>query len=764
LNPNVIAKFPFVAVWLAVGLAGAMVTDARMCVAADVAAQNAWGRDARIQVDAAAKPDRGTLARENRGEQAGAPETNNRVRIGHLIDVPVPLDHAASQALLSKLLVLSDAVNDGNRLTVVLRFADDIESGEATSFEDALRVARAITQPELRNLRIVSWIQGELNGHALLPMLASDTLLISATGVIGDASIGESSVDETIVLSYQSIAQRRGVFPPSVVAAIVDPSAELARVTKVGGEQVFASGDELAQLRDSGEVLSEDVWSAATSPMRLQGRQLRQARIAAGLVESVEQAAELLDLAELNSVDDLNDGTVAKGVLLEIVGSISGNRTRRWQSNLNATLESSDINTWIVSIDSNGGDLGESASLAARFAEAEPPLQRVAGFVRNEARGDAALIALGCRPLLIHPEARIGGQGADAISPADVESYDELIQQIGRTTKRPAALIRGLLDPDLVVYRYTHRKTGRVRYATEADLIADAVDAEAEQAAWQRGDAIDLSAGLSAAEAIQLGLADGEAATVGDVARRVGLPDVPPTVEDRKIVRFVERLGRNHGLAFFLLFIGFITLSAEANAPGLSVPGFISLVCFALYFWMKFLAGTAEWLELILFGLGLACIAIEVFVVPGFGIFGVGGLAMTVLGVVLMSQTFVIPQNAYQLGELTRGLWIALGGALGMIGGFIAIRMLFPHVPLLSGLAMEAPDAAAVDAAERLADYSDLQAAVGEATTPLRPSGKARFGDRIVQVVSDGAALSSGDRVRVIEVHGTRIVVEAVEK
>ena len=699
-------------------------------------------------------------------EAVAAANVENDFKIGHLIEVPVPLDHSASVQLLFALSTLSDSAVDGERITVVLHYADGTESGEATDFEDALRVARAITQPEMRNLRIVSWIEGELRGHSLLTVLASDTLLVSPTGVIADASAGSAGVDETVVLSYQSIAQRRGLFPPPIVSAIVDPSLELARVWKVGGEQVFASGKELEKLRDSGNVLREDVWSAPTTPIRLSGRQLREARIAAGLVESSEQAAELLDLADLTVVDNSTAEGQARGVLLEIVGSIAGNRSRRWQSNLNATLESGEVNTWVVSVDSIGGDLGESASLASWFASPEPPLRRVAGFVRNEARGDAALIALACRPLLIHPDARIGGQGADAFSASDVDGYYELIEQMARTTKRPAALIRGLLDPRLVIFRYTNRKTGRVRYATEADMSAgegDDAGGDAEADNWDRGEKVDLSAGLSAAEAVGLGLADGEAASVADVARRVGLPDVPPTVEDRKIVRFVERLGGNHGLAFLLLFIGFITLSAEANAPGLSVPGFISLVCFSLYFWMKFLAGTAEWLELILFGLGLACIAIEVFVVPGFGVFGVGGLAMTVLGVVLMSQTFVIPQNAYQLGELTRGLWIALGGALGMIGGFIAIRLLFPHVPVLSGLAMEAPDAAAVDMAERLADYSDLVGVSGEATTPLRPSGKARFGDQIVQVVSDGAALSAGERVRVTEVHGTRIVVEAVE-
>ena len=233
-------------------------------------------------------------------------------------------------------------------------------------------------------------------------------------------------------------------------------------------------------------------------------------------------------------------------------------------------------------------------------------------------------------------------------------------------------------------------------------------------------------------------------------------------MSDRGIVRFVEKLGRSQSLAFLLLFVGFVSLSAEANAPGMSVPGFLAMVCFGLFFWIKFLAGTAEWLELMLFGLGLMCIAIEIFVIPGFGVFGIGGLAMTLLGIVLMSQTFVIPQNTYQIDILARGIWISLGGAFGLIGGFIAMRLLFPHIPFFKGLVMEAPNAAAVAEAEKLGDYAHLAGQTGTATTPLMPSGKVRFGDEVVQVVSDGTAVAKDEAVRVIEVKGTRVVVEAV--
>jgi membrane-bound serine protease (ClpP class) len=682
---------------------------------------------------------------------------------GILIDVPVPLTEAAASRLVNQLQAIGESVASEGRQTIVLRHGVDSSGGSETGFESALRLARAMSSPELRRLKLVCWVQGELDGHSVLPILASDVLVMGPQGAIGDASAGESSMDETIALSYQAIAERRAVFPPAVVTALVDPGAELAMVDNVAGGQMLVAGDELRELRDAGDVLREEVWSPAGVPLRLDANRLRSARIAAQVIGAMEPLSELLGLASLEplSVREV-EGEVA-GVLLEVIGSISSNRSRRWQSNLAATLESGETNTWLVAIDSHGGSLSDSATLAGWFAPPTPPLRTVAGVIRGEARGDAALLAMACKPLLMTPGSTLGGAGSDAIDGRAIAAQEELIAQVARETRRPEALIRGLLNRDLVVYRYTNRRTGRVRYATENEIARDAEDPELERDRWERGERIELADGLSVAEAVELGLADGSTDSLESAARRVGFAEVPPEVSDRTLVRFVERIGRSQSLAFFLLFLGFVMLSSEASAPGVGIPGFISLLCFACFFWIKFLAGTAEWLEMLAFALGLLCIGIELFVVPGVGIFGIGGVALTMLGVVLMSQTFVIPRNVYQLEVLTRGIWVALGSAAGLIVGVALIRVMLPHVPLFRGLVMESPDAAMTDTKERLADFMHLIGREGVTTTPLRPSGKARFDEQIVGVVSDGTAIGAGEPVRVLEVYGNRIVVERME-
>lgn len=711
---------------------------------------------------------------------------------GYVIAIPSPLETRDVEQILSQLARLSQSVraiaaeesNQDRRVSVVLHFADferdrrtpiapgdrgDRRAADAasrpstTSLEDALKLARAISGTDLKRIRPVAWVEAPVRGSEVLLVLACESILISPNGSIGDATFGETSGDETTALIFESIAKRRGLLPPEIVAGMVNPGETVARVRLSDGTSQLVLSEALEGLRSGGTIVEENILSPPGDPLLLTADQLRGFRAATAIVNSQGEVADRLGLARLRreSVDAIGE---AIGILLRINGPIQNDRVRRWLSNLAATTEAGETNTWLVEVDSPGGDLAGSASLAATLADPDTSIRSVAGYVSREARGDAALVALACRPLAMHTDATLGGSGAEAMTPEQVASQRELIAFVAGLTGRSEALIRGLLDPELTVYRYINRRTGRIRYAVPSEMTREiAAEQTGGRSDWQREERIELADGLSAHRAIELGLADEAVDDLKTVASGVGLSTVPVQLADRGLVRWVERIGRNDGMAFGLLLLGFMLLSAEASAPGLGVPGFLAALCFAFFFWIKFLAGTAEWAELLAFGLGLAFIAIEIFVLPGLGIFGIGGLALTVLGVVLMSQTFVIPANSYQANQLARGIWMAIGGMGGLVIGFLIARAFLPKAAMMAGLAMDAPTAD-LDRLERTADYDHLAGKTGTTSTRLRPSGKAMFGDEVVAVVSDGAAIDPGQSVRVIQVHGNRIVVEAVDE
>ncbi len=728
------------------------------------------------------------------GAQSADPATGATVAAdGYLIEIPSPLTPRDIEQILGQLNRLSQAVrkapassgaNADRRVSVVLHFGDPERSrnlpaernirgarsgGDAfaressTSLEDSLKLARAISGADLKRIRPVAWVDTPVRGSEVLLVLACESIFAAPDGSIGDATFGETSSDETTTLIFQSIAKRRGLLPPEIIAGLVNPDETVARVRLTDGSTQLVLSEALEKLRSEGTIVEEDILSPPGETLTLSADQLRQFRAATAIVNSEGDVADRLGLKKLRRESTDASGE-AIGVLMRINGAIRSDRVQRWLSNLAATTEGGETNTWLVEINSPGGDLSGSASLAATLADPGTSIRTVGGYVSREARGDAALIALACRPLAMHTDATIGGSGADAMTSEQVAAQRELIDFVASLTGRSETLIRGLLDPELTVYRYVNRRTGRIRYAVPLE-IAGEIDAEKTggRSDWKRDERIELSEGLSANRAIELGLADDSVESLKAFASDVGLASVPAQLSDRGLVRWVERMGSHDGLAFVLLLIGFMMLSTEASAPGLGLPGFIAVMCFALFFWIKFLAGTAEWAELLAFGLGLAFLAIEIFVLPGFGIFGLGGLVLTALGVVLMSQTFVIPRNSYQANQLAQGVWMAIGGMGGLVVGFLVVRAFLPQAAAVSGLAMESP-AADLDRLERVAHYDHLNGKTGVASTRLRPSGKAKFGDQVVGVVSDGAAIDPGQNVRVIQVHGNRIVVEAVDE
>ncbi len=693
---------------------------------------------------------------------------DDSAKTGYLLDVPLPITSQSSDTLVATLKALGEKSSQaGRRQIVLLRFgqsdAPPALDGRGTEFESSLRLARAIGSPELRSLRVVAFVAGPVRGHAVLSVLACDQLVVTPAAELGDASIDESEFDETIGLLYESLAARRGVFPPPLVKAMLDPDQELSRVKRVDGTEVFVGKPQLETLREEGQVLQEEQVSSPGQTVLLSGNALRQSRLASHQVTSVREAADVLDVAQMVEPNAVQKVDVSAGVLVEITGIISSGRIRRLEANLAAPKNDQSGDAWLIALDSPGGSLSDSLRLASTLSVADEEGRIAAGWVENEALGDSVLIAAACRPLLVADDARLGGPGAQSLASEEVRQLREAIEQIAGAAGRPAALLEGLLDPQLDVFRYTDAKTGRVRYASEDRIARETEQRPDQEERWQKGARIDLSEGISGAEAVELGLADGLATSLEEVSRSIGLEATPRRLSDRPVIRAVEWLGNRPFLPLLLLMIGFMTFSMEISAPGLGIPGFISLICFMLFFWMSFLAGTAEWLEVMVFALGVICILIEIFVVPGVGVFGIGGLLLLIGGVVLTSQTFVIPSNPYQYARMSESLWTVIVACGSLVAGVLLLRFLLPNTKLFGHLHLATPDAAVVNQREQMVDFLHLVGQTGLAVTPLRPAGKARFGDEIYGVISEGSAISEGEAVRVLEVFGNRIVVQADE-
>jgi membrane-bound serine protease (ClpP class) len=189
-----------------------------------------------------------------------------------------------------------------------------------------------------------------------------------------------------------------------------------------------------------------------------------------------------------------------------------------------------------------------------------------------------------------------------------------------------------------------------------------------------------------------------------------------------------------------------------------------------LFFWSRFLGGTAEWLEFLLFAAGVIFLLVELFVLPGFGIAGLAGVLLIVSSLILASQSFLVPRSTQQFNALINSFLQVFGAAIAAIVGCALIVRHFGKIPLLNRIALEPPAPAAVaplgpQHAATNTEGGPLQIGDrGTARSTLRPAGQCRFGTRKVDVVADGAFIDAGTEVEIVDISSNRIMVCAVHE
>jgi membrane-bound serine protease (ClpP class) len=226
-----------------------------------------------------------------------------------------------------------------------------------------------------------------------------------------------------------------------------------------------------------------------------------------------------------------------------------------------------------------------------------------------------------------------------------------------------------------------------------------------------------------------------------------------------------------------LVMLALLGVYIEFSTPGFGLPGLVAVICFAIMLGSRYLVGMANWVEILLLFVGLLLLLVEIFVLPGFGIAGILGI-----GCLLAGLFGILVRNAPD--ELpwpdTVGDWQSLSSgvislALGF-GGFLVLAWLvsryLPKMRFMSGLIL-IPTAAtpggggagvSMTAPPERAALGVRVGDVGEVVSRLRPAGKARFGEAMVDVVATGEFLDKGTKIEIIAIKGSRVVVKRAEQ
>ena len=246
---------------------------------------------------------------------------------------------------------------------------------------------------------------------------------------------------------------------------------------------------------------------------------------------------------------------------------------------------------------------------------------------------------------------------------------------------------------------------------------------------------------------------------------RVNQVSLVKSLEKAQITKFVVTLAdrtvffiTSPYISALLLSLGGLGLLVEIRTPGFGIPGFLGLLFIGLFFGGHMLNEVPNaYIVALIFVVGLALILLEVFVIPGFGIAGILGLIL-----MLASVFYTFFQSTDNVS--TAMFWLSISIILTSVLAILATIFLpksapFQHFALSTVMSTEQGYHSAGSQ-----DFESFLGKTGVALTPLRPAGTARIDNKRLDVITVGDFIAQNTPVKVLEVEGSKILVETIEQ
>jgi membrane-bound serine protease (ClpP class) len=477
-----------------------------------------------------------------------------------------------------------------------------------------------------------------------------------------------------------------------------------------------------------------------------------------------------------------------KAAVIHIRGDIDELANRFLASRLNMA-RAAGAEVVIIDLDTYGG-LVHSALEMSRLLKTQPGLRTIA-LVNHKAYSAGSMLAMACDEIYMVPQAVLGNcapikvaedgrvqtmgdeERGKARSPIVIDFEDSALR-----TGRDPILGRAMVVMDTVVRWLEDPATGHRRFVEgpEADrLLATGQWRVVQDAAVADPiDAGDTLLTVKTAKAVAMGLAQ-EVAGLDALAEQRGwtlLPAYRQDLWEDLLTVLGTPLARAVLIGLFLLCV-----YIAAHAPGNGLAELVGLLALVLALGVPLLTGYAQWWEIGVILVGIVLLAVELFVLPGFGFAGIAGLVLILGGMLL---TFVAPEPGSSGPRLpTLGAtWQSLQtGLLAMTGATVVtlvvaaiIRPLLPRLPLLRHLMLTTAVGTTPTAQAGTLTHiepSELQpglGARGRALTDLKPGGTVEFRDaagavQVVSVVGKGY-IPAGTTVVVTDLDGPTVHVQ----
>jgi membrane-bound serine protease (ClpP class) len=401
----------------------------------------------------------------------------------------------------------------------------------------------------------------------------------------------------------------------------------------------------------------------------------------------------------------------------------------------------------IINVNTYGGMVNMADSIRTKILDCSIP---VYVFIVNNAASAGALISIAADRIYMKTGAKIGSASVvdqtGKIMPEKYQSYmrstmrataeahgkDTIVTETGDTImkwKRDPKIAEAMVDPRIYIENVSD--TGQI-------------------------------VAFTANEALENGYSEATVENIKELLIHAEIENYEISkYEPTKLESFIGLLisPAIQGILIMLIVGG---IYFELQSPGIGFPLGAAVLAAILYFAPLYLEGLAENWEMVIFAVGLILIILEIFVIPGFGIAGIGGFTLALTGLVLSMVNIIFEFEFHATEAVVTVLKSLLIVSVSIFLSFIlslylSKKMLTSHAfswIVLNSTQKKEDGFIGVESKQK-----ELIGSIGIASTNLRPSGKVEIDDEIYDAISEIGFINKGQEVKVIDYRSGQISV-----
>lgn len=382
----------------------------------------------------------------------------------------------------------------------------------------------------------------------------------------------------------------------------------------------------------------------------------------------------------------------------------------------------------LVRLNTFGGALDAADSIRTTLLRLDMP---TVAFVDVNAASAGALIALACDSVFMAPAASMGSatvvNGAGEPMPEKYQSYMSTIMRA--TAEHHGKVMRG----DSIVWR------------RDPAIAASMVNP-------------DVSVSLTSEQAVACGYAEAVAPNINAVLAELKMDEAPIEYYSSTLTDDIMGFLSNAAVRAILVMLILGGIYMEMHTPGLGFAAAVSTVAAVLYFLPMFIGGAMPgWVLLCLIG-GVVLIAMEVFVVPGFGVTGITGI-LSIIAALIGAMTANDAVTGFDMGSLGNALLVTGIGCVAALA--IVLYLTSSHGPAFFRRRAELVTELSNDKGFVGVDMSPARfvGQTARTVTDMRPAGKIEIDGIVFDAVSTGAFINAGNTVRIVKYENAQLYV-----